>query len=384
MNYDVEDLAREERLDRHLEKMKQEKKRYLRRVRILKTGLCIGIPLACILVIVIVVVKSLRGNSEMARNEASEILEESVGVISENQVLSAQVEVDLSPADIYPYAKSEPEAYGIYAENTFRQTERTAYLGVEEVVSEYGILVDADTGEIIAQRDANVRMNPASMTKILTLLVAVEHIEDLEDTVVIDIETTDYAYSNDLSAVGFALDEVVTVRDLLYGTILCSGADAGYALAKYVAGSEEEFVALMNEKLVELGLDDSAHMTNCVGMYGEAHYCTVTDMAVILKAAESNALCREVLGAHIYTTSATPEHPEGIEISNWFLRRIEDHVTGGVVQGAKTGFVVQSKNCAASYYVADEGKQYICVTGGSSSAWRCIFDHVDIYSAYVP
>ena len=99
------------------------------------------------------------------------------------------------------------------------------------------------------------------------LLVAAEHIENLDDTVTITIDITDYCYVNDCSVVGFALDEVVPVRELLYGTILPSGADAALALAKYVAGSQEAFVALMNEKLEELGLSDTAHFTNCVGLY---------------------------------------------------------------------------------------------------------------------
>lgn len=114
------------------------------------------------------------------------------------------------------------------------------------------------------------------------------------------------------------------MRDLFYGTILPSGADAAVGLAMYVSGSQEAFVELMNEKLSELGLAGSAHMTNCVGIYDEEHYCTVYDMAMILEAALDNPLCREVLSAHTYNTSATAQHPEGLLLSNWFLRRIED------------------------------------------------------------
>ena len=140
---------------------------------------------------------------------------------------------------------------------------------------------------------------------------------------------------------------------------------------------------MMNDKLDELGLSESAHFTNCVGLYDEEHYCTVYDMAVIMKAAMENELCREFLSLHTYTTTPTTEHPEGITISNWFLRRIEDKDTGGEVLCAKTGYVVQSKNCAVSYGTFAGGTPYICVTAGSSSSWRCIYDHVDIYNQYV-
>lgn len=261
-------------------------------------------------------------------------------------------------------------------------TEDTVLLG-EEIVSGNAVLIDLSTNEIVASKAENQRINPASMTKVLTLLVAAEHVEDLDDTFTITIDITDYSYVNDCSNVGFAKDETVTVRDLLYGTILPSGADAAVGLATYVAGSQEEFVAMMNEKLKELGLSDTAHFTNCVGLYDENHYCTVYDMAVILKAAIDNELCKEVLSAHTYTTSKTKEHPEGITISNWFLRRIEDKDSGGEVVCGKTGYVVQSGNCAASYAVSKSGKGYICVTADATSGWKCIYDHVALYKNYM-
>ena len=95
-------------------------------------------------------------------------------------------------------------------------------------------------------------------------------------------------------------------------------------------------------------------------------------------------LCREVLSAHSYTTAPTEQHPEGILISNWFLRRIEDKDTGGAVLCAKTGYVVQSGNCAVSYGTFAGGTPYICVTAGSAGSWRCIYDHVEIFNRYVP
>ncbi len=253
----------------------------------------------------------------------------------------------------------------------------------ETVFITYALLIDAEDGRVISSRGGDARIYPASMTKILTILVAAERVSDLDDPVMIDISITDYAYSHDLSAVGFALGEHVTVRDLMYGTILPSGADAAIALAEYVAGSEDLFVDMMNDKLEELGLSDTAHFTNCVGLYDDDHYCTMSDMAMILKAAVENDLARQILNAHKYTTSHTPEHPEGIEISNWFLRKIEDKDTHGEVMCAKTGFVNESGSCAASYEISSSGGHYICVTVDAWSAWRCIYDHVAMYDAYV-
>ncbi len=267
----------------------------------------------------------------------------------------------------------------------FETTEDTVTMYSDTIESTNAILIDGNKDQIVASKGAKERICPASMTKVLTVLVAAEQIseEDLDDTFTMTLEVTDYAYVNDCSSVGFLDGEEVKVRDLFYGTILPSGGDAAVGLATYVAGSHEAFVEMMNEKLDELGLSDSAHFTNCVGLYDDDHYCTVYDMAVIMKAAMENEMCREFLSAHTYTTTPTTQHPDGITISNWFLRRIEDKDTGGEVIGAKTGFVVQSKSCAVSYGTFAEGTPYICVTVGGESSWKCIYDHVEIYTKYI-
>lgn len=141
----------------------------------------------------------------------------------------------------------------------------------------------------------------------------------------------------------------------------------------------------MNEKAAELGLSEGAHFTNCVGLYAPEHRCTARDMALILRAAMENELCREILTTKRFHTAATDFHPEGQDLSNWFLRRIEDKDCGGVeVLAAKTGYVAESGSCAASFAQDAEGRGYLCVTGNAHSAWRAIYDHVEVYSHYVP
>ncbi len=224
----------------------------------------------------------------------------------------------------------------------------------------------------------------AEMTKILTILVAAEHVEDLNAYETIDLEITDYCFVHECSVTGLVLGEKARIIDLFYGTILPSGADAALALARYVAGSHEAFVDLMNEKVAELGLSETAHFTNCVGLYHKDHVCTVYDMAMILRAAMENDLCREVLTTKIHRMSASPEHPDGIVLSNWFLRRIEDYVPEGLdVIGAKTGYVPQSGNCAASIAQSESGDYFICVTGKTSSSKQCIQDHIQLYTTYM-
>ena len=271
------------------------------------------------------------------------------------------------------------------ADYNFKAAENTAEVP-EEVESSYAVLVDLETGTVVAGREYDTIMNPASMTKILTLLVAVENI-DLSrldtDTIEITQEITDYVFTNQMSQVGWNIGDTPTVRSLLYGTILPSGADAALGLAIYTAGSEEAFVELMNKKLADLGISDTAHFTNVVGAYDEDHYCTALDMATILRAAIDNELCREVLSCHYYEVPPSGgEDSESIGISNWFLRRIEDKDTHGTVVCAKTGYVGEAGFCAASYQESDNGGRYICVTADGSGIWPCIYDHVDLYTAF--
>ena len=261
-----------------------------------------------------------------------------------------------------------PETADFFSGYTVHTAPSVAAALTGEGMSDHAVLINVNTGEIIAGKnwEGPIVLGPAA----------------LDEPFTVTIDDTDYSYRNDGSAAGFGIDETVTVRDLFYGTILPSGADAASALARRTAGSREAFADLMNQKLAELGLADTAHFTNCVGLYDAGHYCTLTDMAMILKAAVENDICREVLSAHTWTTTATEQHPEGITISNWFLRRIEDKDTHGEVRCAKTGFVKESRNCAASWHIASDGTDWICVTAGAHSAWRCIYDHVDIYQKF--
>lgn len=253
----------------------------------------------------------------------------------------------------------------------------------DEIISEYAIFIDRDSQEVLAEKGGFTIINPASMTKILTVLVAAEHIkeEDLDDTIIITPEITDYGFIHKCSAAGFAKGEEVSIRDLFYGTILPSGADAAVGLAVYVSGDQDSFVELMNEKLKELGLSDTAHFTNCVGVYDEDHYCSAYDMAMILEAALDNDLCREILSTRMYTIPEKEEHPDGLEMSNWFLRRIEDKEYEGKVLGGKTGYVDQSGSCAASFG-ENGGKNYICVTVKAGSPFQCVNDHALLYQKY--
>lgn len=398
----AEDMRRERRAQR-LEKMKQQKLRQQRFRKKMKELMPIGLGVACAVLMIYGFHDDTKNKTDVSTQESQTIddpqvaLESNITESATNTSLQGSNDVEIMvgekaevvnesvlAADEIDMAGQGLIASAIPMENPFdyKVTQETKVIDEAEIISNYAVLIDASTDEIIAMKSPKERMNPASMTKIMTVLVAAEHVTDLDDTFTITLEMTDYAYVNDCSSAGFLDGETVTVRDLFYGTILPSGGEAALALATYVAGSHEAFVEMMNEKLEELGLADTAHFTNCVGLYDKEHYCTTYDMAVIIDAAINNELCKEVMSARTYTTSMTTQHPEGITISNWFLRRIEDKETGGEVVSAKTGYVNQSGSCAASYFTAEDGTPYICVTAKSSSSWNCIYDQVALYSKY--
>ncbi len=281
----------------------------------------------------------------------------------------------------------DSENSGMSGTDSMTDTEKEEAAKASDYVdSQYAILINTDTGEILAERNAFDRIVPASMTKVMTLLVAVEQMqnpeENLKDKVTITQEICDESYRSGSSFVGYGEGDEATVEDLLYGAILPSGADAAMALAEYTSGSQEAFAQLMNQKAEELGIADTTHFTNCVGLYDENHYSTVYDMSVIMRAAIDNELCRKILSTHTWTTGATKANPDGIQISNWFLRRIEDHDTNGTVVCGKTGFVNESGNCAVSYQEGNSGTGYIACTALTYNQWRCIYDHVALYKTY--
>ena len=252
-----------------------------------------------------------------------------------------------------------------------------------EVNANYAVVFDLDQGTILGEKNSSVSMNPASMTKVMTLLVAVENLPDLEKKITITQDIVDYVKARGASNCGFVAGEQVRVKDLLYGVILPSGADAVLALAKEIAGSEAGFVALMNIKAQDLGLSSDCKFQNATGLYHSTHHMNVKDIGEIMAAAMRNSLAREVLSTENYQIPATNKHENGIKLTNLFVQRIKGQDTGGAsVTMAKTGFVRQSMFCAVSSGKGANGKNLLVVTGYSSSTWQCIKDHATLYKRF--
>ena len=188
--------------------------------------------------------------------------------------------------------------YAIQDENT-----QTVF---DDIDAYYAVLIDLQTGKIVAQKNAELVFSPASMTKVMTLIVACENltVDDLDRQIplssdVVEYVTTGNYYgtelslpqkSNGISCIG----DTYSIKDLLYGIGVSSAADCTYMIVKEVAGSEEAFVNLMNAKARELGLSDT-QFDNAVGFDSDTNVTTARDMAQIMAYAMQSTFIADIL-----------------------------------------------------------------------------------------
>lgn len=278
-----------------------------------------------------------------------------------------------------PEPKPEPEQPAL---TLAQASENTRTLDLE-LYSSSAVLVDVQSGTVLAEKGMDEKIYPASMTKVMTLLVAAENLPDLDATFTMTQAIIDPLYLAGASMAGYVNGETVTMRDLLYGAVVPSGAEATEALAQAVAGSEEAFVAMMNEKAAALGLTNT-HFMNTSGLHDENHYSTVCEIALILQAALENETCTEILSAENYRASETEQHPDGLAMTNKFLYRVhhEYALNGAEITAAKTGYTAEAMNCCASAGKTPDGRSVICVTANAWTGEFCIEDHIALYTKY--
>lgn len=237
-------------------------------------------------------------------------------------------------------------------------------LDLSGINSPYAVLMQARGGKIIGEMGSEERIYPASMTKIMTAIVAIEELDDLEQEITLTSDMFAGLYEQDATQAGFQPDERVRAIDLLYGVMLPSGAECCIALADEIAGSEEAFVELMNKKAARLGMEDT-NFRDTTGLHDPDHYSTVKDMAILLKYAIRNDTFREIIESHYHSTPPTNIHPDGITFYSTMFQSLSDTaVTGGEILGGKTGYTSDAGLCLASFAQVGD-REYILVTAGA-------------------
>ncbi len=221
-----------------------------------------------------------------------------------------------------------------------RASETEAGTGPEVSVETY-CLMDADSGQVILQKGMDTQMRPASITKILTALIVVENVANLNEEIEFsqNAVTTIPILSSTLAPVTKS-GERMTVKDALYGMVMKSANECANGLAEHVAGSMEAFADLMNERLKEIGTKNT-HFVTPSGLDDDNHYTTAYDMALIFRAALSNPTVKELFSAKSYTIPATNvSGKRTLQAGHQFVTGAQQ--CDGVYAG-KTGYTVKAK-----------------------------------------
>lgn len=229
--------------------------------------------------------------------------------------------------------------------------------------SREGILLERGVGTL-GKINADETIYSASLTKMMTVLLAAEAFDNLDAPVTLGDDLFGPLWAANASMAGFEPGETVAVRDLLYGALLPSGAECCAAIAVELDGSEEAFALRMNRRAQELGMENT-HFVNATGLQDAQHVSTVRDLAFLLDAALDNPTFREVFTAQRYSTQPTNLHPDGITVSSSVFSLMQDADLGGMtLLGGKTGFTDEAGLCLATLAGAD-GEEYILVTAGA-------------------
>lgn len=247
---------------------------------------------------------------------------------------------------------------------------------LEQLDSPYAVLMDRETGTVLAGRREDERMYPASLTKIMTVLTALDECSDLNQTVTLSYDYFQELYDQNASRAGFEPGEKARIIDLMYGAMLPSGAECCKELALQFAGSEPDFVVLMNQKAEKLGLSGT-HFMNSTGLHDAEQYSTARDIADLLRAALKNDTFYEIITSESYYVPPSSSHPDGFVFYGTMFKNMSDpSVAGGRILGGKTGYTGEAGHCLASFAEID-GRDYILVTGGIPDAPRTEQYHID-------
>lgn len=250
------------------------------------------------------------------------------------------------------------------------------------LISSNAILFDPADGQTLYAKNAHERAYPASLTKLMTALIAIEQIGDFD--VPVTLESADYTglYEQNAAMAGFTTGETVTARDLLYATLLPSGAEAACALARIAAGSQADCITMMNARAEALGMADS-HFTNVTGLHDPEHYTTVYDLSLLLTAALKNDTFAKAFSTFSYTTTATAQHPQGLLLTSTLTPRIQQlHRDADPITGAKTGYTEEAQLCLASVGEHNGVRRAIITIGAAGNGYSEPTHLEDAYLLY--
>ena len=240
------------------------------------------------------------------------------------------------------------------------------------ITAKGAILVDIDTDTILYKRYADVTVRPASLTKMMTLLVAWEQTKDRQDEIV-SLTKEMIEVPKGSSSANLNVGDKVSIKDLYYGMMLPSGNDAAKALAYVVSGNEQNFALLMNDKAKELGMNNSS-FKNAHGFDADGHYTTPYDLALLSQALCENEELVKIFSSVKYTMTIYPKgnmnapSEQAVYNTNNMINKNRAEYFDGF-KGIKTGYTNLAGNCLSGYYEKD-GRRLVAIVANCEGGKR--------------
>jgi D-alanyl-D-alanine carboxypeptidase (penicillin-binding protein 5/6) len=228
------------------------------------------------------------------------------------------------------------------------------------------IIVERNTGKIIYEKEAQTKNYPASVTKILTAILAIENCK-LDDVATVS-QTAISNIPTEYIVAPLKVGEEIKIEDLLYALMLKSANDAAYVLAEHMGGSVEGFANMMNKKAEEIGCKGT-HFVNPNGIHNENHYTTAYDLYLISDYAMKNETFAKIVSTYSYTLSATNKYPNKDRVmknTNEFINPNSGFYNKSV-KGIKTGTTLPAGNCLITD-ASEDGLDFIMVVLGATTS----------------
>ena len=238
------------------------------------------------------------------------------------------------------------------------------------------VLYNLNDNEILFENNSNDRVQIASLTKIMTALVAIENIDDLDKKIIFTYNM--FSGLEEYSKAGFKVFDEVTYRELLYGVILPSGADAVNGIVLSL-GTKDEFIDKMNKKAKSLGMNNT-HFDNAIGMDSDDNYSTANDLLILLKNALSNKTFYEIFATREYKIDRLE-----LVLESTLLKYSQNTTLDtSIITGAKSGFTDKAGLCLASFASIDS-TNYLLINLNAdylTSRSSAVRDAVNIYKYF--
>lgn len=224
-------------------------------------------------------------------------------------------------------------------------------------------VLDVAENSVLFAKNADERLAPASLTKIMTVYLALQHIENIAAICPVDVDIYQEMLDKNASMAGFDEGEETSYRDLLYGTMLASGGECANSLALQLAGSLHDFSEWMNQEAQKLGLRNT-HFSNPEGLDDPELYSSAADLAMLLKRALQDGNFRAIFTCDAYLSTFTPQHPDGLWVESTVMKKLANYPQETfTILGGKSGTTGEAGLCWATL-AEKNGKEYIVVVMG--------------------